>query len=577
MTPSMSNAAPPPGFASAPIAMEGGYRRALETARVRMIIVGVLFAVACFGMCLRLAEIATFRDADTRAARQASLAAPKPSRADIVDRNGELLATTLAYHSLYADPSEIRRPAEAARALHVVLPHLSEATLLERLTRTGQFSWIDRQISPKQKAEIMQLGIVGLGFRTEEQRVYTAGRTMAHILGYTDIDRNGLAGVEKSLDTVLRESDEPIALSIDMRLQHILHRELSASMAQFKAIGAAGIIMDAQSGEVLASVSLPDFDPNAQAEARDEEKFNRVMLGVYELGSTFKIFNTAMALESGKVDLFQRFDATHKLRVGNHVIDDYHGEYKWMNVAEIFEHSSNIGSALMAMQAGRDTQRAFFEKIGFTKPIGIELPERGWPMIPHPWRDINAMTIAYGHGISVTPLHLVRAVSAMVNGGTLPEATLLKRAPESQQAARIISPQTSETMRKLMRLVVESGTGTKATVPGYVVGGKTGTAEKIVARGYSQNARISSFVGAFPMNAPRYVVFAMLDEPKGTKETAGYATGGWTAAPLVARVISAMGPAVGMPPVDETAPEIVNALRITPPTIADARGQLASY
>jgi cell division protein FtsI (penicillin-binding protein 3) len=570
---------PNPNLDPAPIAMEGAYRRALETARVRLIIVGLLFALACVGVCARLAEIATFRDAEIRQARLAGFAVPKAARADIVDRNGELLTTSLTGYTLEANVPEIekRDPAAIARRLAPLLPKLDEAEVLRRLTRPVKFAPIERQLTPRQMAAIRELGIPGLDFKAEEQRVHLHGKLLAHIAGYTDIDGNGIAGVEKTLDSMLRQADAPVALSIDLRLQHILHRELAASIDTFKAIGGAGIIMDAQSGEVLASVSLPDYDPNSPAVATDVEKFNRVTLGVYELGSTFKIFNTAMALESGRVELFERFDATHKLRVGNHVIDDYRGEYKWMNVAEIFEHSSNIGSALIAMQAGRDTQRAFFERIGFTKPLAFELPERGWPLVPHPWRDINAMTISYGHGISVTPLHLVRAVAAMVNGGTLPETTLLKQTSENHPHPRIISPQTSDTIRKLMRLVVESGTGTKAAVPGYLVGGKTGTAEKIVARGYSRNARISSFVAAFPMNAPRYVVFAMLDEPKGTRETAGFATGGWTAAPLVRRVIAAMGPALGIEPVDEQADEIRNALKIAPPSLAEARGQLAAY
>lgn len=563
----------------APIAMEGGYRRALETARLRIVIVGLLFGFACFGVALRLAEIAAFRDAETPVARQASFAAPKTSRADILDRNGDLLTTTLTTYRLEANVEAVKRrnPEAIARQLDPLLPTMGEAEILRRLTRPAKYVQIERQLSPRQVAAIKELGIPGLEFQSEEQRVHLHGHLLSHIVGYTDIDRNGLAGIEKSLDTELKQSQTPVTLSIDMRIQHILHRELAASIEQFKAIGGAGIVMDAQTGEVLASVSLPDYDSNNPGAASELEKFNRVTLGVYELGSTFKIFNTAMALESGKVDLFERFDATHKLRVGNHVIDDYRGQHKWMNVAEIFEHSSNIGSALMVMQAGVANQRAFFEKIGFTKPLQIELQEPSKPLIPHPWRDINAMTISYGHGISVTPMHLVRAVAAMVNGGTLPEATLLKRQAETPPQPRIISPQTSDTMRKLMRLVVESGTGGKAVVPGYVVGGKTGTAEKIVARGYSQNARISSFIAAFPMNAPRYVVFAMLDEPKGTRETAGFATGGWTAAPLVGRVIAAMGPALGLPPVDENSDEIKNALKIAPPSVADARGQRATY
>ncbi len=323
-------------------------------------------------------------------------------------------------------------------------------------------------------------------------------------------------------------------------------------MQTFKSVGAAGVIMDVRTGELIAMVSLPDFDPNEPGAAPDDARFNRVTLGVYEMGSTFKIFNTAMALEAGSTSLAGGYDASHPIQIARFTITDYHAQKRWLSVPEIFMYSSNIGSVRMALDAGTPAQRSFLDRLGMLKPVKLELPEVGRPHIPMPWRPINTMTISFGHGISVSPLHLVAGTAAVVNGGIYVPPTVLKREPgEVPPGERVLSLKTSESMRKLFRLVVEQGTGREAAVPGYMVGGKTGTAEKAGRGGYREKALISSFVAAFPINDPEYVVLVMLDEPQGTKATHGFATAGWTAAPTTGRIIGRVGPLLGMMPVDE--------------------------
>ena len=321
-------------------------------------------------------------------------------------------------------------------------------------------------------------------------------------------------------------------------------------------------------------VSLPDFDPHAPT-SDENARFNRNTLGVYEMGSTFKIFNSALALDSGKIHMGDSFDATKSIRVGRFSISDYHGKNRWLTVPEIFMYSSNIGSVRMALEVGTAGQRAIMDKFGLLKRSPVEIPEVGAPMVPHPWREASTMTIAFGHGLSVSPVQMAAASAAAMNGGILHPATLLKRAPDAEiPGTRVISPQTSDQIRRLMRLVVTQGTATGAAAPGYVVGGKTGTAEKTSGHGYAKKALLSSFVGGFPINDPRYLVLAMIDEPKGNKRTFGYATGGWVAAPLAGRIIKQVGPLMGINPVDENLPEIRNATEIH----LNPRGStLASY
>ncbi|HEX2114558.1 MAG TPA: penicillin-binding protein 2, partial [Alphaproteobacteria bacterium] len=432
-----------------------------------------------------------------------------------------------------------------------------------KLASDRSFVWLRRSLTPKEQYAVNRLGIPGLFFQREERRVYPHGALTSHVVGFTDIDKRGLAGVEQYFDERLKQSNEPLRLSIDIRVQHLVREELSKAVEEFRAIGAAAMVLDIHTGELLAMVSLPDFDSNAPAQAEPETRFNRNTLGVYEPGSTFKIFNTAMALDYGTTTIAGGYDATKPIQVARFTISDYKGQKRWLSVPEIFMYSSNIGSVRMALDVGRDRQREFLGRMGFLKTPSIELPEVGGPLVPAPWREINTMTVSFGHGISITPLQLVSGTSAIVNGGVLRPVTLLRRDEDSVPAGtRVISTRTSDHMRRLMRLVVEKGTAKSSNVPGYLVGGKTGTAEKIVNGRYKKDARISSFVGAFPMNAPRFVVYAMLDEPKGNKATLGYATAGWVVAPAMGRIVTRIASLYGIAPVDDNAPELQEQLFI---------------
>jgi len=536
------------------VRLEGVAAQALETGRTRLLVAGVVFALAFAVIGWRLLDIAVLTQGfEPRIAAIGHAPGLAAGRADIVDRNGIVLAATLPAASLYADPHQIQDAATAARRLATVLPELSEGEIRARLATDRSFTWLKRDLTPRQQYEVNRLGLPGLHFQREQRRVYPLGSLTAHVVGFTDIDINGLAGIEKSFDDVLRGATEPLQLSLDLRVQYVMARELSAAMTEFQGIGATGLVMDARSGEILAMVSLPSFDPDQPGNASDDARFNRASLGVYEMGSVFKIFTTAMALDAGVVTLDDGYDVSEPIRVARFTITDFKPKNGWLSVPEIFMYSSNIGTVHIAMAAGTALQRHFLESLGLTRAAGVELSEVGQPMLPSPWREINTMTIAYGHGMAVTPLQLTNAVAAVVNGGALHPPTLLKRTGDAPAGTRILSQRTSLQMRQLMRLVVRHGTGHKADAPGLRVGGKTGTADKQVGGRYQRNARIASFVGAFPMDDPRYVVFAMVDEPKGTKETFGYATGGWVAAPVVGRVAEAIAPLLGVPPVlDET-------------------------
>jgi len=565
-----------PRVEAAPRPHAGGRAaHALEQARSRLMVTVAFFALAFSAVGMKLVDATVLsQGGDTGLAQAASAHAIQASRADIVDRNGVLLATSLATASLHADPKLVINPVEAAKKLVSVLPGLDYNDTLNKLKSDKRFVCIRRNLSPREHYEVNRLGIPGIYFQREERRVYPTGNLTAHVVGFTGIDNTGLMGIEQSFDKKLRGATEPLQLSLDVRLQHIMRKELQGAVDEFQALGGAGIIMDVRTGEVLSMVSLPDFDPHAPT--NDENaRFNRNTLGVYEMGSTFKIFNSALALESGKIHMADSFDATKSIRVGRFSISDYHGKNRWLTVPEIFMYSSNIGSVRMALEVGANNQKALMDKLGLLKPSMIEIPEVGMPMVPRPWRDINAMTIAFGHGLSVSPAQMATAAAATLNGGILPPATVLRRpAGEPVPGERVLSPQTSDQIRRLMRLVVTQGTATMAAAPGYVVGGKTGTAEKTAGHGYIKKALLSSFVGAFPINDPRYLVIAMVDEPKGTKRTYGYATGGWVAAPMVGRVIKQMGPLLGISPVDESRPEIRNATEIN----LNPRGSsLASY
>ncbi len=527
-------------------------RRRTEQAdpvRGRVIFCAAVFAVIFGALAVRMAQIAIFSPSGSGAV--AFTETGPTGRPDILDRNGVLLATDLQVASVYADPRDVWDPEETAAALLTVFPELNEQALVARLKAKTGFVWVKRDITPRQHAAVHELGLPGIGFRQELKRVYPNGRAAAHVVGFVDVDNKGLAGIERALDTTLAPAlkpGAPVQLSIDLRVQHVVEDELTATIQTFSAIGGTGVVVDVKTGEVIAMVSLPDFDPNHVASDPAENRFNRATLGVYEMGSTFKAFNTAMALDAG-LSARDRFDARAPIRIGRFSIRDYHPKGRVLTIEEIFEHSSNIGSANMARRLGIEAQKTFLASLGQLAPVVTELPERGAPLSPRRWGEVEMLTISFGHGIAVSPMHVVAGVSAMANGGMYVQPTLMKHAAGAEVSAhRVLKPETSREMNRLFRLVVEKGTARKADVPGYPVGGKTGTAEKSKAGGYARKALLSSFVGVFPADAPEYAILVIIDEPKGIKATSGYATGGWTAAPATSRIVARIAPMLGVEP-----------------------------
>ncbi len=540
----------------------------LDLAHGRLVVLSSFFAIIYMVLAVRAFDIsvvqAKFWNMEDAGAIVVAEAPEGKRRGSIYDRNGNMLATSLDMASLYADPYLIADPEKTARGLSEIFPSLNFGKTLRSLQSARRFVWIERNISPRQQEAVMQLGEPGLAFRYEEKRVYPAKNEMAHLVGMTNVDGRGLAGVERSFDRMLAKGQD-VTLSLDMRLQHALHREVGKAIDDFNAMGGAGVIMDAHTGEVLAGVSLPDFNPHEPGLSEAAAHFNRLTLGVYELGSVFKIFSTAAFLETHDVPMSTTFDAREPIKVGRFTISDYHAEERILTVPEVFMVSSNIGSAMMGQAVGGQRLRQFYEDLGLLSAMNVEVAEVASPLVPDRWGEVATMTASYGHGIATTPLNVAAAVATVVNGGYLIEPTFVHagegdKVRDNRNKISVISEETSYKMRELMRLVVTDGTGKNADVPGYRLGGKTGTAEKSGAGGYQRKKLISSFVGAFPINDPRYVVMVAVDEPKGNKKSYGYATAGWVAAPAVQRLVKTMANILGMAP-DYDAPSYEHPLR----------------
>lgn len=535
---------------------------ALEEARKRLLFVGLGF-LACFLLiCGRLFDVMILGGDAERGAFVEDQVPPIISRADITDRNGELLATSLQMPSLAADPAYVMDEKETLTKLKTVFPELDTAALSKELHSGKRFVWVRHDLTPRQQEEVNRLGLPGLSFQTEARRIYPKGALTAHIVGYNSVDQQGLSGIEHSFNQRLLGSEETFPLTIDIRLQGILHDALAEGMTTFNGVGAAGLIMDVHTGEVLALVSLPDFDPNAPGQASDSARFNRATLGMYEMGSTFKVFSLSEGLEKGVIKLTDSFDCRHPLKFGRFEIHDFKPEGRWLNVPEVFVYSSNIGAAQVAERFTIEDQKKYLGSLGLLTAAPLEISEVGKPLVPQEWSDLSKITIAYGHGLSVNAVQLASAVASVINGGRLVKPTLLRKTTVDMDAPVVLSPGTSAQMRALMRAVVEDGTGKAADVKGYLVGGKTGTADKSAGGGYNHHARLASFISAYPMNNPRYLVFAMIDEPKGNAQSHGYATGGWVAAPVVNKVIAQSASLLRVPPVDENDPAIADALRL---------------
>jgi len=550
--------------APAPPARLAGQRQAAQAlARQRLMVIMLLFMAVPAVLAVRLIDLSVLEASPTVASAALSAA---PPRADIVDRNGVELARTYEAYAVSVEPRKLTGdPRTLARRIAAILTDKTEAEIYAELTHKGSFRYISRRVLPSEAKRINELGEPAINLGREAERLYPNMNLASHVLGYANDRGVGAVGIEKAFDARLADTatrGTPLPLSIDVRVQQALEHELRALYLDQNAKGAAGVVLDVHTGEVLAMTSLPDFNPNAPGlradgtrysrETDDGSRFNKVTFGGYELGSTFKALTIASAINAGTItSMQQKYDATRPIYLGGFRIRDDHAKNRWLTVPEIFIHSSNIGTARIAMEAGRERQRAMLEQLGFFKPIGVELPERARPQYPalSNWGDLATMTIAYGHGITVSPLHLANAYATVVNGGLYRDPTLIKRAlADVPPGRRVFTSATSDTMRALLRLVVTNGTGRKANAPGYRVGGKTGTAEKIENGRYMRGANVSTFAAAFPMDAPRYVIVAMVDDPRGSKATYGFKTAGMVVAPAITRIVERIGPLLGVQP-----------------------------
>ncbi|AZO74656.1 MAG: penicillin-binding protein 2 [Mesorhizobium sp.] len=481
------------------------------------------------------------------------------SRPDIVDRNGEVLATDIKTASLFAEPRRIVDADEAIEKLSTVLPEIDYEQTYHKLKSGAGFVWLQRQLTPKQQADIMALGIPGLGFRTEKRRFYPSGETSSYIVGLTNIDNQGISGMEKYIDdqglTDLQASGlavardlRPVKLSIDLRVQHVVRDEVATGMERFHAIAAGAVVLNIKTGEVLAMASVPDFDPNNPYNAQEKDRLNRMSAGLYEMGSTFKSFTTGMALDSGKVTLESRFDASRPIRIGRQTIHDFHSKGRVLSVPEVFIYSSNIGSAKEAEAVGIEGHREFLHRLGVLEKMQTELPEVARPTEPKVWKQVNSITIAFGHGVSTTPLQTAVGCAALMSGYLI-EPTFLPRTAEqaTEVAKKVVKDKTVEGMRYLYALNAEKGSGKNAKVPGYRVGGKTGTAEKVVNGRYSKEKNFNAFVAAFPMDDPQYIVLTIADEPKPEKPGMG-ATAASNAGIMAGNIIRRAASMLGVKP-----------------------------
>ena len=548
-------------LASGRVQLANVRQRSLLTAQVRLLIVLLLFALAAAACLLRIAVLGLF-DAGPSRASMADLLLP--SRGEIVDRNGVPLARAFPAYALWYNPEAlgggaplVRSPAEVARALVEVFPDLDEADVRRRLV-AGKPGYLARRVLPEQANRIHALGEPALEFPREPDRYYPQGSLAAHVLGFVAADGHGRVGMEQVFDKQLTDPvlrGTPTALSLDMRVQGALEDELGRGMLETQAIGAAGIVLDVDTGEVLAMASLPSFNPNRPDQAVNRLVFNKVTNQVYELGSTFKPLTVAAAIDAGTItNLGRRYPAS-PFQVQGFTIRDSHPLGASLNAPEALIHSSNIVTAHIADELGAARMKQTMIALGMNERPYLELPGRGFPLFPRDknWARITNMTVSYGHGIAVTPLHLASAYAAMVNGGIWRPATLEKLASgKTPKGRRVFKASTSARMRQLLRMISVYGTGRKANAPGFRVGGKTGSAEKPGENGgaYKKNAVVATFAAAFPMDRPRYVIIAMLDEPKGTAAASGQRTAAWNAAPVIGRVVPRIGPLLGVVPDD---------------------------
>jgi cell division protein FtsI (penicillin-binding protein 3) len=537
----------------------------LDKSAARLGLVALAF-VGLYGVLgARLLQLG-IRPEEQETVKSSTKSSTSIARPTIIDRNGEMMAADLRTVSIFVEPHKIIDKDEAAELINAVFPEMTGRELRDRLTvkRGGKsrFAWIKREVTPAQWAQVHRLGIPGIGMIPENKRVYPNGNIAAHVLGYADVDNIGIAGIEKWIDSqglndlkgagfsVEAQDLKPIQLSIDLRVTHAMRDEMLKAVKRYKAKAAAAAMIDVNTGEIIAHVSLPDYDPNQPATAQNENNINRLQVGVFEMGSTFKALTTAMALDSGKYNVNSSFDARQPLRYGKFKIGDFHGKGRVLTVPEVFVYSSNIGTARMALGVGVEGHKAFLRKMGQLDRMMTELPESSMPIVPKNWGELNTMTISFGHGLAVAPLQALVATASLVNGGFMIPPTYIKRSSEEARklARRVIKPETSEAMRYVMRLNAEKGSAARANIPGYFMGGKTGTSEKVVRGRYSKEKVLTNFMAVMPADKPRYLLLTMLDEPEGVPETMGQRTSGWNAAPTSGFIIERVAPMLDMTP-----------------------------
>jgi cell division protein FtsI (penicillin-binding protein 3) len=542
------------------IALEGARkaRRSLTKARIRWVIAALILIFGA--VAARLVQLGLVEQDNTIEGQTRDLITA--SRPAILDRNGLELAVDIRVPSLFAEPRRIIDVEEAAQAIHSVLPDINIDWLRTRLTGDKGFVWIKRELTPAIQEKIMQLGIPGLDFVTESKRFYPGGNESSHILGAVNIDNQGIAGMEKHMDDegvallqsigLARGNElEPVNLSIDLRVQHVMHDVLTDALTRYRAVAAAGVMMDIKTGEVMGLVSLPDFDPNDPVTALEKDSFNRITAGIYELGSSMKSVTIAGALDSGRVKITDSVDARFGVRFGRFTIDDFHGKHRVLTVPEVYKYSSNIGAIKIMQQWGKDDFRAFLHTLHFDEPEPLELPERRQPVVPAKFSEIVAATAAFGHGLSVSPMHMLRAMAAFANDGMMVKPTIYKTSLVQAQKTyeRVISERSSEDMRYVMRLNALEGSGTRMNkfAAGYRAGGKTGTAEKVVNGRYSAGANFNVFASVFPLDNPRYAMVVLVDDPKAENAQSG-TTSGWNAGEATGRIIQRVAPMLGISP-----------------------------
>ncbi len=553
-----ANAAPPAGRVSRLLRDLMRTRLDKSGSRLRLVALGFV-GVFCL-LSGKLIWIG-FRPDTSQNLKAAASDAVSGARPDILDRNGAIMATDIKQMSVFAEPRRLIDKDEAVELLTAVLPDIDANELRQRLGSRKGFVWIKRGVTPSQQAEVYRLGLPGIGFVPENRRVYPSGPIGAHVLGFTNLDNQGIAGIEKYIDgqgladlhgagfKLTPDDLKPITLSLDLNATHAVRDELAKGIAHFKAKSGAAAIMDVNTGEMIAFTSLPDFDPNNPVDALDPDHIDRLTVGTYEMGSTFKSITAAMALEAGKVTLKSMIDARDNLRYGRFTIHDFEPKHRMLSVPEAYKFSSNISFARMAMMVGVEGHKAFLRKMGQLTRLRTELPENAEPIVPRNWSELNTMTIAFGQGINVAPLQAMMAVAGLTNGGNLITPTFLRRESDARsEFPRVIRPETSESLRYLMRLNAVEGSAKKANIPGFFAGGKTGTADKIIHGHYDHSKVFTTFMSIIPADHPKYLFLVLMDEPQAVEGTYGFHTAAWNSGTVCGSIMERVAPLLNMPP-----------------------------